>query len=553
MRTALTVVDVLAGTSCLVLAVAAYRRRRGTPGAGPLVALLLGLALWSLGGAYVTSAPVGDGALLVARHLAEASTVLLSVAYWFVVASVVDPTRRPAPLARTLVVVPAVLAVLALATNPWHEQYLALDAHHVRPGPAYWAAALAGYVVSSLAVARAFAALSSAGPFRRRQLRVVLLGALPTLVSSTAGVVWAVTRDDGDLVARLGIGPTAALVSIAVFRHEVAGLVTVARDHVFELLADPVVVADHTGLVIDLNPEGRALVARVAPDHADRPDLRLADLGLELPGTGPSGPAAGDGPPTDVRLHEVGTVGGVWLDVRARPLLDGGRRHVGWVLLLSDVTDTVLRSRRLQRSARELLTRTVDLSVANVRLSAELAAAEAERAQLDDDARHDALTGLHNRRVLAPAMHAAVDDARGGTGHASVVVLDVDHFKSVNDRYGHAVGDAVLRAVADGLAATARATDTVVRAGGEEFVLVLPGADHATAVRRADELRSLAGAAAADAGQPVTLSAGVATYPEHGEDADTLLDAADRALYAAKRAGRDRTAGARAPGDRSRV
>ncbi|WP_150118050.1 diguanylate cyclase [Cellulomonas sp. B6] len=542
MRTALAAVDVLVALTCVALAITALRRRTAAPGAGPLAALLLGLAVWGLGGAYVTAADAGAPGVFLARHLAEGATLVVAVALWFVVASVVDPTRRPSRAVRTLVLIPAGTALVLLATDPWHHRYFELVGDGVRPGPAYWVGTAACYLTAALAIAGGLLAMPSAGPFRRRQLRVVLLGVVPTVVSSTAGLMWALSDSDGGQLARLGFGPTAVIVTVAVFRHEMVRVATVAREQVFEHLAQAVVVTDHTGRLVDLNPDGRALVARVAP--GTHGDLTLGDLGLALP-TGDLEPVE-----DDVLLREVRVAPDVFLDVRARALRDPRARHVGWVLLVRDVSDEVRRVRQLRDSTLELLTRTTDLSIANQRLNAELVSSEQVRAQLSDDLQHDALTGLHNRRVLEPAVEAALDAAREAHGRASVVALDVDHFKDVNDAHGHAVGDAVLRAVAAGLAAGARPSDTVVRVGGEEFVLVLPGIDHVTARRRAHELRVLAGAAPAAVGAPgVTLSAGVASYPDDGTTTAEVLEAADRALYAAKHHGRDRVESAAAAAD----
>ncbi|MBO9568917.1 MAG: diguanylate cyclase [Cellulomonas iranensis] len=538
MRAALAAVDVLVALTCVVLAVAAVRRRAEAPGAGPLAALLLGLAAWGLGGAYVTAADAAAPGVFLARHLAEGATLVVAVALWFVVASVVDPTRRPSRAVRTLVLIPAGTALVLLATDPWHHRYFELAGDGVAPGPAYWVGTAACYLTAGLAVAGGLLALPSAGPFRRRQLRVVLLGVVPTVVSSTAGLVWALSDSDGGQLARLGFGPTAVIVTVAVFRHEMVRVATVAREQVFEHLAQAVVVTDHTGRLVDLNPEGRTLVARIAPGA--RGDLTLTDLGLTLPDPEDL---------EDVLLREVPVAQDAWIDVRARALRDPHGRHVGWVLLVSDATDEVRRVRQLRASTLELLTRTTDLSIANQRLNAELVSAEQVRAQLSDDLQHDELTGLHNRRALEPSVDAALDAARASHGHASLVALDVDHFKDVNDAYGHAVGDTVLRAVAAGLAAHARPTDTVVRVGGEEFVLVMPGIDHAAALRRAHELRVHAGAAPGAVGAPrVTLSAGVASFPQDGTTPADVLEAADRALYAAKRRGRDRVESATTTG-----
>ena len=120
-------------------------------------------------------------------------------------------------------------------------------------------------------------------------------------------------------------------------------------------------------------------------------------------------------------------------------------------------------------------------------------------------------------------------------------MLDVDHFKQVNDTYGHQTGDAVLREVADALVANTKNYDVAARYGGDEFVVLLPGCSRDDAVRVAERVRHEIARRVGEA--PVTISAGVATMPDNASDAERLMAAADAALYEAKRTGRDRVAG----------
>jgi two-component system cell cycle response regulator len=124
-------------------------------------------------------------------------------------------------------------------------------------------------------------------------------------------------------------------------------------------------------------------------------------------------------------------------------------------------------------------------------------------------------------------------------------MLDIDRFKSVNDRHGHAVGDAAIFAIAAHLGDHVRSSDLVARYGGEEFVLILPRTDRPGAVNIAERIRHAIAAAPIPVanGEAVhlTVSAGVAAFPEDGLEGEALLAAADEALYAAKRAGRNRT------------
>ena len=149
----------------------------------------------------------------------------------------------------------------------------------------------------------------------------------------------------------------------------------------------------------------------------------------------------------------------------------------------------------------------------------------------------DGLTELANRRAFDRALERELTRAIRTDGRLSIVLLDIDHFKVLNDTYGHITGDTVLRQVAAALKECGREYDTIARYGGEEFAAVLPGCSSALALQVAERLRASVEEASTEV--PVTASAGVATYPYDGIDTNGLLQAADQALYAGKRAGRN--------------
>ena len=179
---------------------------------------------------------------------------------------------------------------------------------------------------------------------------------------------------------------------------------------------------------------------------------------------------------------------------------------------------------------------TLSLALANLRL----------RESLVRQVARDPLTGLYNRRHMEESIVRELSRAEREEGDVSVLLLDLDHFKRVNDAHGHPAGDAVLREVGGLLARFFRAEDIVCRFGGEEFCVVLPGMPKTLATRRAEALRRAIGALETDLPEGglgrVTASIGVATFPADALDADDLLRVADRAMYEAKRDGRDRVA-----------
>ena len=155
-------------------------------------------------------------------------------------------------------------------------------------------------------------------------------------------------------------------------------------------------------------------------------------------------------------------------------------------------------------------------------------------------ATRDSLTGIANRRLFDESLVREAARAQRLSTPLSLVVFDVDHFKQINDTYGHVVGDSVLRTVADSIVESTKSFDVAARYGGDEFVLLLPGCSNADAVGVAERVRAEVGRRAHEV--PVTVSAGLATIPDNAIDGDRLLSAADAALYVAKRSGRDRAA-----------
>jgi diguanylate cyclase (GGDEF)-like protein/PAS domain S-box-containing protein len=232
------------------------------------------------------------------------------------------------------------------------------------------------------------------------------------------------------------------------------------------------------------------------------------------------------------------------------PVRDSAGQVINYIAIKENIT--------AQREAETALRET------NRRLEENIAEIAVLQVELREQAIRDPLTGLYNRRFLNDAIEREIGRARREGLHLSVVILDIDHFKQINDDFGHQIGDASLRLLANMLTKQARESDIVCRYGGEEFLLALPGATTEGAVQLAERLRILA--AKIDLSPPAvhdrdlatphlatssniaeqqskfgfTISLGVATFPEHGQTAQEVIIKADQALYAAKRAGRNR-------------
>ncbi len=523
----------ISALASLVVAGLAWQRR-AAPGAAALAVLMLGAGVWAAGEAArwgLTSL----AAQVAALRVVYLGAALVPTMYFVFVLQVTDRPAWLTPMVRAFLAGMVVLELGLLWTDDWHHWFHASLALQQQDGlltlqwtrgPAYWLTVIV-YPYSLIAIGTlmlVIAALAARGPYRV-QLGLILLAALVPFAGS------AITQAGIGPFRSLDLAPFAfalagAIMAYAVFRHRFLDLVPVARGVLIESMPDGVLVLDAQGRVLDINPAAQRLIgpSAAAPIGqtleqvlAPWPDLlaRWAHI-------------------TEARAEiKVGPDGADVLDLHITPLRDRAGRHTGRLIVFRDITA----AKRAQ----------AELQAANTLLTERLRQIEALQNQLREQALRDPLTGLFNRRYLEETLpHEFSRAARAGYP-IGVVIIDIDHFKRLNDTHGHAAGDSGLQALAELLRDHTRAGDIVCRYGGEEFLLILPGLGVNQALERAEAWRAAFAASTWTFGADslcATLSAGVAAFPAAGADFPAVIHAADEALYEAKAAGRNRVAAA---------
>ncbi|MBX3705636.1 MAG: diguanylate cyclase [Pseudomonadales bacterium] len=503
----------------IVLAVATLVRIRQSgpvPGARALTALGGCVVLWSLGqliGSLTTSLELK----ILASKLQYPAIGLLPATWLMFATTYIRGRQAMAPLKLALLVAVPCVTVLLAWTNELHGMLWA--AVTLRPTPGFvglaidygpwfrvhmvysYALVLAATLLLRLELpdtprtARARAAVVQA------PLAIVLLNLLhlspwnpvpfidPTPLGLAIGT-WILNRG----VLRTGLLETPPQL----------------HRQVVEQLGDGIAIVDRQGQILDLNQAARRCLMVGDAPITGRSLVELAT------GNGLAEVCAGRAESGEI------TVGSRTYHVRGTVLETGRTSTPCTVLVLRDITE--------RRAAEDELLRV--------------------KQEMETLAHTDPLTGLSNRRYFMQRLHEEIERARRHGHPLSVALLDLDHFKIINDTFGHDAGDQVLRAVARTIFGVKRSSDVAARFGGEEFALLLPETDPAGAARVAERLReaieSLLVPRPAGAPLSVTTSIGVATLHSPEAGLDNLLIRADRALYDAKRAGRNRVCDAAA-------
>ncbi|GAA2528101.1 diguanylate cyclase [Pilimelia columellifera] len=531
MRLAVVLIFLPATLAAVGVTWRSWRRRRESTALAAMALVAAGIAQWSAAELIAMAFP--RPAVVVANGFALFVGVTGVVAGFHCLSrAVVDRGWRLSRRTAALLMIEPVIVFGLLATNRWHEAFIArwepMPPGSLTPlrevyGPLFWAhTAYSDLILAAGLVRLVRAAWRSAGATRTMQM-LILIGTIPPLAANMLAI--------SDLLPQIDLTVLGFAVTVVVGYRAVSGQwlverVPIANQRILDAVSDAVVAIDRDGRIINGNPAARRLARLLAPDldgELSGQSIRLV-LGRLAPGE----------QLTSEQEHTITNARGAGVDlhVRISPVHGHGARLLGWTIVARDITD-------LNRQARAL-------AEANRQLNDQVRTIEALRADLAEQAIRDPLTGLHNRRHLMERLdHSAAELTAAGLP-LSLAIIDVDHFKQVNDDFGHGVGDAVLVQLAARLSGAAGGSDLLARHGGEEFVLVMPGADADLAWQRLEDVRRAVSDLPLDAdgrSLSVTVSVGVATtYGEHTRA--ELFHCADVALYRAKTGGRNRVAAA---------
>ncbi len=310
------------------------------------------------------------------------------------------------------------------------------------------------------------------------------------------------------------------VVAVAIFRFRLFDLVPIARDTLVDKMNDGILVLDAMDKVVDINPAAQKLLGGATGLVLGKQVEEVVTAWEKM---------AGDLSPTQESRVELalGEADAVFAEMVVTPLFDHQGRRSGRLIVLRDITQ--------HKQAQSALTQANDL------LTVQLAENQVLQGKLREQSIRDPLTGLYNRLYLAETMERELARAEREEYPVSIIMLDIDHFKYVNDLYGHLAGDRFLEQMGKVLRNHARSSDIVCRYGGEEFLLVMPGMPLEASVPRAEQLRATIEAMVLNyEGKEIraTVSIGLVFY-QPGTTADEVLKAADMALYAAKDKGRN--------------
>jgi diguanylate cyclase (GGDEF)-like protein len=509
-------------------------RQRDFPGRNSFILLLFSGLWWLLCASFEHSVMAAECKMFLSSMawLGRMFTVTFwTVFLWQYVNSANVPI--PGVIRVVLGLMPVVVWLIALS-NPWHNLFYlpgsgpVLDSPSASVrylhGPLFYASAAYVYLLMTFCMGMVIrAALLSQGLLRRHYLGFILVMALPW-AGNISYVVFGVTVQ--------GVDPTPFCFALTLgsFAWLIAGvrlfdLLPVARHLLLDALLDPVLVVDAQLRVIEANPAALKLACQ-GSGWQGRPLADWPILGADLQQL-LSEPVSRD---REFVLPLANSAR--YFEVRIRVIERSTHRGpviLGQMLYLRDVT---------QRHLSELkLAEALALSEERLRTITSL------HAQLQEQALCDPLTGLYNRRYLDEFFARELAVAQRERTPISLAMIDLDHFKQLNDEHGHLEGDDVLKGVAQHLLANLRSSDAVFRIGGEEFLLILPRVDaHEARMRLETICRELAAHPLPTRGgaRYVTFSAGLALWPEQGLVLDELLQTADTALYQAKHAGRNR-------------
>jgi diguanylate cyclase (GGDEF)-like protein/PAS domain S-box-containing protein len=518
--------SILSAIITLIASLTAWRR--SAPGSRALSLLLLSMAIWS--GCYATRW-LDISAETKIFWFRMMFTGVASVPTLFLV-FVLGFTRNESwltPRNLFLLSIQPVTSLLLQWTNPHHHLlYTSLNIiqdngsmlMEITRGPWYLVNIVYSYTVIGIGIFLMSQGALRSGPLYRYQYRLTLLASLLPWAGNIFKELNFGSSNNLDIVP-LTFGVSGIIFAFAVLRTHFMDLIPVARSHLIETMREGVLVLDAQNRIVDINPAMENFLKGKASSYVGKNAFDVLKPWMEK---------------TDPFLDETGTRSELtvpldpsrFLDLSVTPLYDRSQILSGRLMVFRDITERKQVEKRLR--------------YVNDKLQGQLIEIGLLQSKLREQAIRDPLTNLFNRRYLEETLDRELSRAARESYPVCIIMIDLDHFKRINDTYGHEAGDLVLKAIADALSENSRRGDFACRYGGEEFVIVMPNIGLETAYERAENLRqslNLLSVPYEYYSLSVTISMGIACYPENGQTREAILRAADQAMYAAKDAGRD--------------
>jgi diguanylate cyclase (GGDEF)-like protein len=508
---------------CIVLGYFVLRNGSGVE-SWAVFGLLMTLAVWTGSSALSAVSTTAVAANFWATNVRFVGVSLSAIAYFCFVQGYgrQEHVRRiPLPV---LLIIPSVTIIIAF-TNSWHGlfvrsiQYRSYGSFMFREtwsaGPWFVVHSVYSYCFLVYGGWRMLKIALTAAPPWQAQARLMLAATTVTIILNIVVLLHILPPPALDLTS-IALLFTAVSFSIATFRYQMLRIVPLAGEQLISAISHAVFVVDMEERLLHMNDAARVLCGIPSADPVA--GKRVSDLLPDwLHGLDSDGPAVFDSVPEfrteDDRSFRAAISPIIW---------PRSAQKIGRIIVLQEFTDLANALAEKDRLVTML----------------------SEREQsLEELASTDPLTGLKNRRALfGAAAHEFATVKRYG-GQLSVAIADLDHFKRINDRYGHSTGDEVLKAVATAMKNLTRKMDIVARIGGEEFCMLLPETSAAQALQFVERLRTTVAAIRipwAGRSIAVTVSIGVCEFSPDLATFDEFLSFADNALYQAKKEGRAR-------------
>ena len=514
-------------SALVTLSVFIITSQRSAPGSVALSGMLLGMFIWSFTSAFTWAFIPLDLKIFLLKIL-YLGVVIVPVAFFVFTLQITHRehwiTFRNSVLLSIQPISTIILVWFAPHTVFTSTESVIKNGFHIMEvtrGGWFWVNAVYSYAIILFSCGLLIRSYQTANSLFKRQYMMVLLGSIIPFILSIYTQIKNSAFDSLDF-APISFGISGIIYAYAIFRHQFLDLIPIARGRLIENMSDGVLVLDIQGRIVDINPAMEYFLEEPPASFIGR----NVSEALNIWNDSTEHLFTGLGTRTELRLPHNTTR---YLDLRVTPLYDDDQHLSGRLVIFRDVTDRKEVEKDLRHAMDRLQTQLIEIGLL--------------QSQLREQAIRDALTNLFNRRYLDETLERELARATREEYSLCIVMMDIDHFKDVNDTYTHEAGDLVLKTLAKTITSQSRQGDFACRYGGEEFVLVMPNIDIKVAKDRTRSLHQAISTMYIPFGRfilNITMSMGISMFPAHGKTRDELLRAADKALYVSKNTGRNR-------------